>query len=69
MTPRSCTEMARLIATNDVVIGSRYVKGGSLDDNWPALAEGAFRLRELLCADDPAFSIARHDDRLSHVAA
>jgi dolichol-phosphate mannosyltransferase len=28
--------MARQIAANDVVIGSRYVRGGSLDDRWPA---------------------------------
>jgi dolichol-phosphate mannosyltransferase len=33
--PAVLPEMARQIATNDVVIGSRYVKGGSLDDNWP----------------------------------
>ena len=29
-------EMARCIASCDVVIGSRYVKGGSLDERWPA---------------------------------
>ena len=28
-------EMARCLPDCDVVIGSRYVKGGSLDDNWP----------------------------------
>jgi dolichol-phosphate mannosyltransferase len=33
--PAVLPEMAQQIATNDVVIGSRYVKGGSLDDNWP----------------------------------
>ena len=33
--PAVLPEMARQIALNDVVIGSRYVKGGSLDDNWP----------------------------------
>jgi dolichol-phosphate mannosyltransferase len=27
--------MARYIANHDVVIGSRYVEGGSLDHNWP----------------------------------
>ena len=27
--------MAHRIESRDVVIGSRYVKGGSLDDNWP----------------------------------
>ena len=34
--PAVLVEMARRIATHDVVIGSRYVPGGSLDDNWPA---------------------------------
>lgn len=34
--PSVLPEMARRIASNDVVIGSRYVKGGSLDDRWPA---------------------------------
>lgn len=28
-------EMARNIAVRDVVIGSRYIKGGSLDERWP----------------------------------
>lgn len=34
--PAVLTEMARRISSCDVVIGSRYVKGGSLDDRWPA---------------------------------
>ena len=33
--PSVLQEMVRRIADCDVVIGSRYVKGGSLDDNWP----------------------------------
>jgi dolichol-phosphate mannosyltransferase len=33
--PPVLTEMARHIASCDVVIGSRYVKGGSLDERWP----------------------------------
>jgi dolichol-phosphate mannosyltransferase len=33
--PAVLPEMARQIAANDVVIGSRYVKGGSLDEHWP----------------------------------
>jgi dolichol-phosphate mannosyltransferase len=33
--PSVLLEMARQIAVNDVVIGSRYVKGGSLDEHWP----------------------------------
>src|SRR5512136_2388154 len=34
--PAVLIEMARQIASCDVVIGSRYVKGGSLDERWPA---------------------------------
>ncbi len=34
--PAVLPEMARQMAANDVVIGSRYIKGGSLDDRWPA---------------------------------
>src|SRR5215208_204732 len=34
--PAVLTEMARRIASYDVVIGSRYTKGGSLDERWPA---------------------------------
>lgn len=33
--PAVLTEMARRIAACDVVIGSRYIKGGSLDERWP----------------------------------
>ena len=33
--PNVLIEMARRIANCDVVIGSRYTKGGSLDKNWP----------------------------------
>jgi dolichol-phosphate mannosyltransferase len=34
--PAVLTEMARRIVSHDVVIGSRYVKGGSLSKGWPA---------------------------------
>ena len=34
--PAVLTEMASRIVFCDVVIGSRYVKGGSLDERWPA---------------------------------
>ena len=34
--PAVLPEMARRLASCDVVIGSRYVEGGSLDDRWPA---------------------------------
>jgi dolichol-phosphate mannosyltransferase len=34
--PAVLPEMARRITSCDVVIGSRYVKGGSLDERWPA---------------------------------
>jgi len=33
--PNVLKEMARLITDCDVVIGSRYIKGGSLDKRWP----------------------------------
>jgi len=34
--PAVLMEMARCITSCDVVIGSRYVEGGSLDEHWPA---------------------------------
>lgn len=34
--PAVLTEMSRRLASCDLVIGSRYVAGGSLDDRWPA---------------------------------
>jgi dolichol-phosphate mannosyltransferase len=34
--PAVLPEMARRIVSCDVVIGSRYTKGGSLDERWPA---------------------------------
>ena len=34
--PAVLAEMARRLVSCDVVIGSRYVKGGSLDERWPA---------------------------------
>jgi len=34
--PAVLPEMARRIVDCDVIIGSRYVKGGSLDERWPA---------------------------------
>lgn len=33
--PAALTEMAKLLETNDVVLGSRYVSGGSVDTKWP----------------------------------
>src|SRR6266498_2774067 len=34
--PSALIEMARRITSCDVVIGSRYIKGGSVDEHWPA---------------------------------
>jgi len=34
--PAVLTAMADRISSYDLVIGSRYVRGGSLDENWPA---------------------------------
>src|SRR5215216_8202033 len=33
--PAVLPEMAHRLASHDVVIGSRYVEGGSLDERWP----------------------------------
>ncbi|GAB4506692.1 MAG: polyprenol monophosphomannose synthase [Anaerolineales bacterium] len=33
--PTVLTEMAKLLESNDVVLGSRYVSGGSVDKKWP----------------------------------
>lgn len=33
--PLVLTEMAKLLEANDVVLGSRYVSGGSVDKKWP----------------------------------
>jgi dolichol-phosphate mannosyltransferase len=33
--PSALVEMSRLLESNDVVLGSRYVKGGSVDERWP----------------------------------
>jgi dolichol-phosphate mannosyltransferase len=33
--PKALVEMAKRLETSDVVIGSRYVKGGSTDERWP----------------------------------
>ena len=33
--PQVLTEMVKLLEKNDVVLGSRYVTGGSVDEKWP----------------------------------
>ena len=33
--PSALLDMASLLQVNDVVLGSRYVKGGSVDERWP----------------------------------
>jgi dolichol-phosphate mannosyltransferase len=33
--PSALVEMARLLESYDVVLGSRYVQGGSVDERWP----------------------------------
>lgn len=38
--PHVISEMAKRIEACDVVIGSRYVKGGSLDERWPLWRKG-----------------------------
>jgi dolichol-phosphate mannosyltransferase len=33
--PSALVEMSDLLKSNDIVLGSRYVKGGSVDERWP----------------------------------
>ena len=33
--PKRISEMVRVLESSDVVLGSRYTNGGSVDDNWP----------------------------------
>jgi dolichol-phosphate mannosyltransferase len=33
--PSALVDMAKLLDVNDAVLGSRYVKGGSVDERWP----------------------------------
>ena len=40
--PSALVDMAHLLETNDVVLGSRYVKGGSVDERWPIWRKSAF---------------------------
>jgi dolichol-phosphate mannosyltransferase len=38
--PSALVEMAKLLKTKDMVLGSRYVKGGSVDERWPFWRKG-----------------------------
>jgi dolichol-phosphate mannosyltransferase len=38
--PSVLVEMAHLLESNDAVFGSRYVRGGSVDERWPAWRKG-----------------------------
>ncbi len=38
--PSALVSMAKLLQSNDVVIGSRYVEGGSVDERWPLWRKG-----------------------------
>jgi dolichol-phosphate mannosyltransferase len=38
--PSALPQMANLLAASDVVLGSRYVKGGSVDERWPLWRKG-----------------------------
>lgn len=51
--PAALMEMAKRLETNDVVLGSRYVSGGSVDEKWPVWrkwlsAFGNFYARSIL---------------------
>jgi dolichol-phosphate mannosyltransferase len=38
--PEKLPEMIEALGIADVVVGSRYIKGGSLDENWPFWRKG-----------------------------
>jgi dolichol-phosphate mannosyltransferase len=38
--PSALVDMAKLLESSDVVLGSRYVQGGSVDENWPFWRKG-----------------------------
>jgi dolichol-phosphate mannosyltransferase len=38
--PSALVEMTKLLESNDAVLGSRYVTGGSVDERWPAWRKG-----------------------------
>lgn len=38
--PSTLVEMAELLKSNDIVLGSRYVRGGSVDKDWPFWRRG-----------------------------
>jgi dolichol-phosphate mannosyltransferase len=38
--PLALVEMTKLLDTYDLVLGSRYIQGGSVDVNWPAWRKG-----------------------------
>ncbi len=38
--PQALVEMAKRIENSDLVLGSRYIKGGSVDERWPAWRKG-----------------------------
>ncbi len=67
--PAVLPEMARRLASCDVVIGSRYIKGGSLDERWPAWRKSAFRIRQFLCPNNSHLPAARYDNWISGCGA
>jgi len=38
--PSALVEMEKMLASNDMVLGSRYVKGGSVDERWTTWRKG-----------------------------
>jgi dolichol-phosphate mannosyltransferase len=48
--PSVLVHMAELLETNDVVLGSRYVQGGSVDDTLASLAKKPLGFWEFLCS-------------------
>ena len=47
--PQKLIEMLSALADYDVVLGSRYVNGGSVDDTWPRWRKGLSSFGKFLC--------------------
>jgi dolichol-phosphate mannosyltransferase len=66
--PSVLVDMAKLLETHDIVLGSRYVRGGSVDQGLALLEEKPFCIWEFLRAQYPGLAVARCHNRVSHVA-
>ena len=65
--PEKMVEMMQASKSADIVIGSRYVKGGGLDDKWPIWRKALSSFGEYLCEGDPRQPGAGYDRRIQAV--